>query len=96
MERMIDDWIIYMMSMDGYTAKQKALLLVMGQHFRRQTMLRASSRYLRQKINSSRPTVLKILKRLEGPWLSIERCRGKLNIYRPSRKFARLLARRRR
>ena len=92
-DRPIQDLVGYIMSFHGLCSKEKSFLVLLSIRFMREPTFRASTKWLARKLSCSRPTLHKVLRRLEGRWIVIRRYRGKQSFYGPAPRFANLIRR---
>ena len=87
------DLVSYIMSFHGLCSKEKSFLVLLSIQFLREPTFRASTTWLARKLSCSRPTLHRVLRRLEGRWIVIRRYRGKQSVYGPAPRFANVIRR---
>lgn len=92
-DKPIQDLVGYIMSFHGLFSKEKSFLVLLSTRFMREPTFRASTKWLAGKLSCSRPTLHRVLRRLEGRWIVIRRYRGKQNFYGPAPRFANVIRR---
>jgi hypothetical protein len=92
-DKPIQDCIGYITSFRDLCSKEKYLLILLFDRFRRAPTLRASTKWLASKLSCSLPTFHRVLRALEGRWLVIRRFRGKPSVYEPGPRLAHVLRR---
>ena len=92
-DKPIQDRVGYIMSFHGLCSKEKSFLVLLSTPFMREPTFRASTKWLARKLSCSRPTLHRVLRRLEGRWIVIRRYRGKQSFYGPAPRFANVIRR---
>jgi hypothetical protein len=92
-DKPIQDRVGYILSLQGLSAKEKSLMLLFLSRFLFKPTFRASTKWLARKLSCSRPTLHRVLRRLEGRWIVIWRYRGNQNVYGPAPRFANVIRR---
>ena len=92
-DKPIQDRVGYILSFHGLSLKEKSFLLLLSIRCMRERTFRASTKWLARKLSCSRPTLHRVLRRLEGRWIVIRRYRGKQSFYGPAPRFADVIRR---
>jgi hypothetical protein len=92
-DKPIQDRIGYIMSVQNLCSKEKSFLVLLSTKFLHEPTYRASTKWLARKLSCSRPTLHRVLHRLEGRWIVIRRICGKQSVYGPGPRFSTVLRR---
>lgn len=92
-DKPIRDLVSYITSFHGLCSKEKSFLVLLSIQIMHGPIFRASTQWLARKLSCSRPTLHRVLRRLEGRWIVIRRYRGKQSFYGPAPRFASVIRR---